>query len=182
MNIIRLFISESYVMKKLKWLMLALFGVVFVFFTLPTFSAPQFKNNSKYFSTKSEATTLTKKIWEDTNKTDPVQNTDLDGVNSKGSCAELGLWATSNFTITKTLCYLKEHINDYLQYAVYFWLVAATIFLIRNWFRIVTSQDREAQMKKFIKNLKYIAIWVILITGFYYIIDVFVSFVNLVAE
>jgi 4-hydroxybenzoate polyprenyltransferase len=61
-------------------------------------------------------------------------------------------------------------------------LTAATILLIRNWFLIVKSTDREKQIWVFKKNLLYIVIWVFLLIWFYYIIDIFVSVVNIVTE
>jgi hypothetical protein len=65
---------------------------------------------------------------------------------------------------------------------MYIGLSAATILLIWNGFKLVTSSDREKQMTTFKKNLIYIIIWVVLLVAFYFIIDVFVSFVNLVGE
>ena len=113
------------------------------------------------------------------NNSDIVQNTDLDWVTSN-YCNELAV--DGRFSITKTLCNIKLHIGDYLQYVMYIWLSAATILLIRNGFKLVTSSDRDKQMTAFKKNFIYIVIWVVLLISFYYIIDIFVSFVNLVAE
>ena len=110
---------------------------------------------------------------------DQVQRTDLDNVTSR-ACAEIAV--DSRFSISRTLCHLKELSKDYMQYVMYFGLVIATILIIRNWFRIVTATDREAQIKTFTKNMLYIVIWVVLLIWFYYIIDIFVSVVNLVAE
>jgi hypothetical protein len=88
----------------------------------------------------------------------------------------------SRFTITRTLCSIKANIKDYLQYVMYIGLTAATILLIWNWFKIVTASDQGKQIWEFKKNLIYIVIWVLLLIWFYYIIDIFVSVVNLVAE
>ena len=110
---------------------------------------------------------------------DRIQNTKFDPVNSS-SCNEL--WVDSRFSLSRTLCFLKQNLHNYLQYVMYIWLSLATIFLIRNWFQLVTSSDREKQIWAFKKNLTYIIIWVILLVSFYYIIDIFVSLVNLVAE
>ena len=84
------------------------------------------------------------------------------------------------FTLTYTMCSIKYHMRGYLQYIMYIWLAWATIFVIRNWFMIVTATDKEGQMKKFKDNIKYLIIWVILLTSFYFILDVFVSVVNFV--
>ena len=110
-----------------------------------------------------------------------IQNTDLDVVTSKISECD---WIApdSRFTLTRTLCSIKAHIKDYLQYVMYIGLAAATILLIWNWFKIVTASDQWKQIGEFKKNLIYIVIWVVLLIWFYYIIDIFVSVVNLVAE
>lgn len=110
---------------------------------------------------------------------DPVQKTDLDNITS-AACAEIAV--DSRFSISRTLCNLKRLSRDYMQYVMYFGLTAATILLIRNWFKIVTSTDREKEMTAFKKNIVYVIIWVLLLIWFYYIIDIFVSVVNLITE
>ena len=122
---------------------------------------------------------LVKKVYREANDEDAVQNTALDNVNSK-FCNELSL--DGKYTLARTLCSIKYWIRGYLQYVMYVWLAGATIFIIRNWFKIVTATDKESQMKKFKENIKYLIIWVILITCFYFILDVFVSIVNFIAE
>ncbi len=109
-------------------------------------------------------------------KGDEVQNTQFDMVSYRWNCAD------SRFTISNTLCSLKQLSGNYLQYLMYIWLTAATILIIRNWFMLVTSPDREKQFGKFKKNITYIVIWVILLIWFYYIIDFFVSIVNLITK
>ena len=112
-------------------------------------------------------------------KSEEVQKTELDVVNSI-DCDEIAVG--TNFTITRTLCSIKKHSQSYLEYVIYVWLTAATIFLIRNGFQLVTAPDRWKQIWIFKKNLKYIIIWVILLISFYYILDIFVTTVNLIAE
>lgn len=110
-----------------------------------------------------------------------IQNTDLNQVNSKSdACADLA--KDSRFTFTRTLCYIKNNIKNYLDYVLYIWLTAALILIIRNGFKLVTAQDGSKQMTTFKKNMLYIAIWVILLIWFYYIIEIFVSVVNLIGE
>ena len=120
-------------------------------------------------------------IYGETNKnsSEQVQNTDLDNINSS-ACSEVP--AGSTYTISRTLCNLKKLSKDYIQYIMYIWLTIASILIIRNWFKVVTSSDREKQISTFKKNLTYIVIWVVLLIWFYYIIDLFVSMVNLVLE
>jgi hypothetical protein len=112
-------------------------------------------------------------------KSEEVQKTQLDNTTSKW-CTDV--WIYSNFTITRTLCYVKNNSWSYLQYVMYFALTAATIFLIWNWFNIVVSSDKEKQMTTFKKNLIYIIVWIVLITCFYYFIDIYVWIINLFTE
>lgn len=172
-----MFILLVEIMKKIKWFIIGLWIVLLLSLTIPSF-AVTLKGNSKYFSPWDSATSLVEKIHDEV----PEENTDLDKVNSVSSCVDLSLWASSNYTITKTLCYLKAHMWDYIQYVIYFWLTAATIFLIRNWFKIVVSQDRDKQISAFKKNFMYLVVWVVLLVCFYVVIDIFVSVVNLVFE
>lgn len=112
------------------------------------------------------------------NKSNQVQYTEYDVITSRVDLCATG--RDGRFTITRTLCNLRELSKDYLQYVMYIWLTAATILLIRNWFKIVTSTDREKEISNFKNNLKYIVIWVFLLIWFYYIINLFVAIVNLI--
>lgn len=123
---------------------------------------------------------LLDKVYSEANDdpSEKVQKTTLDNVNSK-YCDELFL--EGRFTLARTLCSIKYSIRGYLQYITYIWLAAATIFIIRNWFKIVTATDKEGQMKKFKQNMINLIIWVVLLTSFYFILEAFVSIVNFVA-
>ena len=109
-------------------------------------------------------------------KSQEVQRTQLDGTTSK-LCRDVSV--DRRFTITKTLCYIKNHVWVYLQYVIYIWITVATAILIRNGFQLVTSPDREKQIKNFQKSLIYIIIWMTLLLGFYYFIDIYVWVINL---
>jgi hypothetical protein len=115
-------------------------------------------------------------------KSQQIQNTEYDAVTSKDTACLSEVNWDGRMSITRTLCSLKNLSRDYLQYVMYIGLTAATIFIIRNWFKIVTSSDREKQMWTFKNNMLYLVIWITLLIWFYYIIDLFVSVVNLVAE
>ena len=117
-------------------------------------------------------------IYKDQTKSDTVQETALDEVNSTNS----KMWADSRFSITNTLYSIQSKMHNYLQYVVYIGLSAAVIFLIWNGFNIITSPDKGKQMEEFKKNLKYIIVWVIILVAFYTIIDVFVGIVNLISR
>lgn len=153
--------------------MLVLFSM-FVWMSVQQTFAWNFENGAVWIldSVNDEAN---KKVFSE------VQNTDLDVVTSKSSDCD---WIApgTRFTITRTMCSIKANMKDYIQYVMYFGLAAATFFLIRNGFKIVTSSDREKQISAFKKNLWYIVIWVLLLTWFYYVIDIFVSVVNLIVE
>ena len=112
-------------------------------------------------------------------KSNEVQDTQRDDVTSRW-CKDIRL--EENFTITSTLCYLKNNSWNYLQYMMYAWLTLATIFVIRNWFKLVTSPDRDKQMTTFKKNLIYIMIWVTLLLWFYYFLDIYVWIINLFSD
>ena len=110
-----------------------------------------------------------------------IQNTDLDQVTSTTEVCD---WIAPDyrFTLTRTLCFIKNNIKNYLDYVLYIWLTVALILIIRNGFQLVMAQDGSKQMTTFKKNMLYIAIWVVLLIWFYYIIEIFVSVVNLVGE
>jgi len=124
------------------------------------------------------ATNLLDEIYRDQKVDDTVQETAVDHISSN-SCNEL--WLDKRFTISWTLCYIKQSMHHYLQYIVYIGLSAAVIFLIWNGFKLITSSDREKEMGNFTKNLKYLIIWVILLVAFYAIIEIFTSIVNLLS-
>ena len=112
-------------------------------------------------------------------KIEQVQNTKYDKISSK-TCRELAV--ESKYTISRTLCSIKESSGSYLQYVVYAWLTLATIILIRNWFQLIISDNRWKQIGVFKQNIKYITIGVILLISFYWILDIFVSLVKFVEK
>lgn len=162
-------------MKKLFNLFITLFIVISTILPISESIAWNFNSDSPL--------QIVKEVNSEANKhfSDRVQNTDLDVVTSLyDECDWISVGP--EFSITRTLCSVKVHMRDYLQYVMFIWLTAATILLIRNGFKIVTAEDREKQMWAFKKNLLYIVIWVSLLIWFYYIIDIFVSVVNLISE
>lgn len=124
---------------------------------------------------------LVTKVYESANDdaSSKVQSTRLNNISSR-HCQQLYL--DSRYTLTRTLCDLKEWTWTYMQYAIYVWIVAAVIFLIINGLKIVTSSDKEKQIWVFKKNITYVIIWVILLLAFNFILDVFVSVVALFTE
>jgi hypothetical protein len=119
-------------------------------------------------------------LWDTiTDKTREILDTPRNETTSKW-CTDIGV--DSRFTITRTLCYLKNNSWNYLQYVMFIWLVAATILIIRNWFRLVTSPNREKQINIFKKNMIYIIVWITLLLWFYYFIDIYVWIINLFSD
>jgi hypothetical protein len=62
----------------------------------------------------------------------------------------------------------------YIQWTLYIWLTWATILLIWNGFLIVTGK-KPSETKE---NIKWILIWVILMTWFYAIIEIISAIIN----
>lgn len=112
-------------------------------------------------------------------KSEEVQNSQWNSATSKW-CRDI--WVDSRFTFTRTLCYLKNNSWNYLQYVMFIWLTSATILIIRSWFKLVTSSDRAKEISTFKKNLLYLVVWIVLLTWFYYLIDIFIGVINLFTD
>lgn len=102
-----------------------------------------------------------------------IQQTALDGATDKQ-----GAYA-SQYKIANTLDWLRNNINTYLQWMVYIWLSLAVILLIYNGLLMVTNAvHKEWETAKIKKNIINIAIGVIILTGFYFIIKLMVAIIN----
>lgn len=112
-------------------------------------------------------------VVQEANQDGKIQQTALDGVTDQA-------WSYSKqYKIANTLDRLRANINPYLQRAVYIWLSVAVILLIYNGFLMVTnSLHGEWDIAKVKKRFIYILIWVLLLTGFYFIIKLVVSLIN----
>lgn len=172
-------------MKKTLYLWLSL--VVIISWTFSISLAWQAEEKDTQSNAQGEWTVKQDPIWvldtvkrnANKDRSDEVQKTKLDYTMSY--CNE-AIWGWAWFTITKTICNIKMNMRNYLQYVIFAWLTLATIFLIRNGFKLVTSPDRWKQMWVFKKNVTYIIIGVVLLISFYYILDIFVTLVNFVTE
>ncbi len=102
-----------------------------------------------------------------------IQQTALDNATDKQ-------WAySSQYKIANTLDRVRNNINPYLQRMVYIGLSVAVILLIYNGFLMVTNAiHKEGEAAKIKKNIINILIWVIVLTGFYFIIKLAVSLIN----
>ncbi len=108
---------------------------------------------------------IVNKVVQKANQEYKIQQSALDGATDTQ-------WSyQSQYKIANTLDRLKNNIAPYLQWAVYIWLSLAGILLIYNGFLMVTNSIHGAwDMSKVKKNIMYIVIGVLLLTGFYFII------------
>lgn len=139
-------------------------------YTLPLLSFAQSSSRSKYGDNPIQ---ILDTVVVDANADYKIQQTALDNATDKE-------WAyVSSYKIANTLDWLRNNINPYLQRAVYIWLSVAVILLIYNWFLMVTNAiHKEWDAAKIKKNIMNIAIGVIILTGFYFIIKLVVSLIN----
>lgn len=139
----------------------------------------QAKKNGQTTTSYNTPTKLLDAVAWLSNKTNKIQDTALDGVTSQSSSCGI-VWGN----LTKTLCYLKENIHPYIQWIVYAWLALSLIFLIYNGFKMVTNvmNGWEGDIAKVRTNILYIWIGVIILTGFYYILDIIMAIINFLFE
>ena len=104
-----------------------------------------------------------------------VQDTALDRVDDEA-------WLYGDpYKITNTLDFFRRKIDPYMQWAVYIWLVAATIALIYMWFLLVTNWVIwKWDISKLKTNMLNVVIWVLLLVGFYTLIKIIVAVINMV--
>lgn len=148
---------------------LLLVFLVFVY-VLPSFGFAQSGSRGKYWDDPIKI--LDKVVWK-ANDDYKIQQTALDNATDKQ-------WGyASSYKIANTLDWLRNNINPYLQRAVYIGLSLAVILLIYNGFLMVTNAaHKEWEAAKIKKNIMNIAIWVIILTGFYFIIKLVVALIN----
>ena len=85
----------------------------------------------------------------------------------------------ARFTISNTLDSIRIRLAPYLQWAVYIGLALAVIFIIYNWFLMVTwSLHSQWERSAVQKRLMMIIIGVLLLTGFYFVIRLIVIIAN----
>ena len=102
-----------------------------------------------------------------------IQETALDGV------TDLEWGYDRKYKISNTLDYVRKNMDPYLQWAIYAWLVLATIAIIYIWFLLVTNSIHKAWDRTKIKtNLMYALLWVFLLSWFYFIIKVIVALIT----
>lgn len=101
-----------------------------------------------------------------------IQDTALDEINDLE-------WINKKYKITNTLEYLRKNIDPYMQWAIYVWLVLATVVLIYMWFLLVTWWIHKSwDFSKLKTRFGYVVVWVLLLTWFYVILKVAVALIN----
>ncbi|AHB40964.1 hypothetical protein P148_SR1C00001G0154 [candidate division SR1 bacterium RAAC1_SR1_1] len=107
------------------------------------------------------------------NKDVQFQETALDNITDKEGSFQ------AQYKISNTLDYLRINIAPYLQWAVYIGLVVAVILIVYNGFLMVTHTiNKEGDFGKVKARIGYIAVGVLLLTGFYAIIKLVVGLIN----
>lgn len=102
-----------------------------------------------------------------------IQETALDGV------TDLEWSYAKKYKISNTLDYIRKNMDPYLQWAVYAWLVLATIALIYAWFLLVTNSiHKQWDWTKVKTNIMHALLWVFLLSWFYFIIKIIVALIT----
>ncbi len=101
-----------------------------------------------------------------------IQDTALDDVSNNWSY-------NPEYRITNTLDWIRWNITIYLQWIVFIWLWLATILIIYNGFMLVTHWIHwQWDMAKFKSNMINIAIWVVLLLWFYFLIELILALIT----
>ena len=108
------------------------------------------------------------------NEDEKIQDTKLNKINNKQ------WWYPKQYQLTNTAEWIRKNIQPYLQWSLYIGLIAATILLIWNGFRLVTNSTLWGGDIKTVKNnIKNILIGVLIMTGFLVIIKLTMAVINM---
>jgi Type IV secretion system pilin len=112
----------------------------------------------------------------DANKVVKIQDTALDRVTeSQGQFA-------SKYKVANTLDSVRQNIAPYLQWFIFIGLAVATILIIITGFQLVTSQSSGEDTKKAQGRIKNIVIGIVIMTGFYLIVKIFMSLLSYILQ
>ena len=143
-----------------------IFGILFFSFVGATNSRGSWGTDS---------TQILEKVNDKANETYAIQETALDGVTDGQGSYSL------NYKISNTLDYFRKNMHPYLQWIAYIGLVLATISIIYLGFLLVTwNFHKEWELSSIKKKLINVVIWVVLLTGFYFVVKLIVSVVTAV--
>lgn len=120
-----------------------------------------------------DSTQILDKVNDEANDSYAIQETALDWVSDSQGDYSL------NYKISNTLDYFRKNMHPYLQWIVYVGLVLATISIIYLGFLLVTwNFHKEGELSSIKKKLMNVVIWVILLTGFYFVVKLIVSIIT----
>ena len=157
----------------MKKIIIALFTILFI----GTAVSPAFAQISRSAGANNPMDLLGS-VVDKANEQNKIQDTQLDGVTSMYP----GYSGNPQYRITNTLEYIKNNIHPYIQWIVFLGLTVATIFLVYNGFLLVTNgvNNGAGEFSKVKNNFIRIGIGVILLTGFYYLIDIILAVINFI--
>ncbi|RKW25547.1 hypothetical protein D8B45_00240 [Candidatus Gracilibacteria bacterium] len=108
------------------------------------------------------------------NEDEKIQDTKMNKINNKQG------GYPKQYQLTNTAEWIRKNIQPYLQWILYIGLIAATILLIWNGFRLVTNSTLGGGDIKTVKNnIKNILIGVLIMTGFLVIIKLTMAVINM---
>lgn len=154
---------------------LSLFLLVSALAIIPFFTSADSKETSwvKRWSTPSAVVNSVADLANQSPAT-KIQDTKLNKINNNPINSQS---RGPRYQISNTLIRLATDTNwitNYIQRAVFIWLVVATILLIWNWFKLVTwNKPNETK-----DSIKYILIWVVLLVWFYAVISIVTALIN----
>lgn len=82
----------------------------------------------------------------------------------------------SDAQLANTLDSARYKFDDYLELATVLGLITASILIIYNGLRLVLAPLSDDQVAAVSKRLMYLGIWVLLLTWFFFILKVLLSF------
>lgn len=87
----------------------------------------------------------------------------------------------SQYKISNTLSSISNHISPYLDWIVYIGTALAIILVIYNWLMLVLWQFSTEDHNKTLGKLKQIAIWILILRGFRWILKIMMIVINAIA-
>ncbi len=111
----------------------------------------------------------------DNSKTENIIESQFDNVINKGTFGQ-------DKKISGTLDSIRDNISFYLNWILFLGLTGATILIVYNGFLLVFTPVAGDQLEKVKKRLLNIVVGVVVMTGFYFIIKVSLSVMNMILE
>lgn len=154
--------------------MLKIIKITILSFVILSFFSISFAQHWRRWSRGSDPLQIFENIVDEANEWQyAIQETALDWV------SDLEWWYAREFKVSNTLDYIRKNLDPYMQWAVYVWLVLATVALIYSGFLLVTHWvHKQWDWTKVKTNIMYALLWVLLLSWFYFIIKVMVALIT----